>query len=213
MYSKYENIKAAELVTRYGCYTIKQCIKIAEDMFGWTVIYGDTDSIFVSSNVHLNQSITENNRKMQRLIDLCHNKPLYYSWHTPKHERQYNKTDGKCCIWQVLGPEYKDGKPMPMLPYQSTLFKVLLQLSCMVILIVYLLRAPQLTTWILYLWQKKNSKSTSHKIKHGKYFVFMKNKKQYFGREISINPVKTLILLNQSMPIRPRLFSHVTALQ
>jgi DNA polymerase elongation subunit (family B) len=51
MYSKYENIKAAELVTRYGCYTIKQCIKIAEDMFGWTVIYGDTDSIFVSSNV------------------------------------------------------------------------------------------------------------------------------------------------------------------
>ena len=50
-YSKYENVKAAELVTRYGRYTIKQCIKIAEDMFGWTVIYGDTDSIFVSNNV------------------------------------------------------------------------------------------------------------------------------------------------------------------
>ena len=50
-YSKYENVKAAELVTRCGRYTIKQCIKIAEDMFGWTIIYGDTDSIFISSIV------------------------------------------------------------------------------------------------------------------------------------------------------------------
>ncbi|MPZ06070.1 MAG: hypothetical protein GEU26_06570 [Nitrososphaeraceae archaeon] len=50
-YSKYENVRAAELVTRYGRYTIKQCIKIAEDMFSWNIIYGDTDSIFVSSVV------------------------------------------------------------------------------------------------------------------------------------------------------------------
>lgn len=50
-YSKYENVKAAELVTRYGRYTTKQCIKIAEDMFSWNIIYGDTDSIFVSSVV------------------------------------------------------------------------------------------------------------------------------------------------------------------
>jgi DNA polymerase I len=50
-YSKYENIKAAELVTRYGRYTIKQCIKIAQNMFGWNIIYGDTDSIFVNSMI------------------------------------------------------------------------------------------------------------------------------------------------------------------
>jgi DNA polymerase elongation subunit (family B) len=44
-------IKAAELVTRYGRYTINQCIKIAKDMFGWNIIYGDTDSIFANSTL------------------------------------------------------------------------------------------------------------------------------------------------------------------
>jgi DNA polymerase I len=63
-HSKYENIKAAELVTRYGRYTIKQCIKIAEDMFGWTIIYGDTDSIFVSSIV--------SEIDKQLFIDICY---------------------------------------------------------------------------------------------------------------------------------------------
>ncbi|MGH9988714.1 MAG: DNA polymerase domain-containing protein, partial [Nitrososphaeraceae archaeon] len=62
-HSKYENVKAAELVTRYGRYTIKQCIKIAEDMFGWTIIYGDTDSIFVDS------AITEVDKQL--FIDVC----------------------------------------------------------------------------------------------------------------------------------------------
>ena len=63
-YSKYENVKAAELVTRYGRYTIKQCIKIAEDVFGWTIIYGDTDSMFVSSYV------SEVDRQL--FIDICY---------------------------------------------------------------------------------------------------------------------------------------------
>ena len=63
-YSKYENVKAAELVTRYGRYTIKQCIKIAEDMFGWTIIYGDTDSIFISSIV------SEVDRRL--FVDTCY---------------------------------------------------------------------------------------------------------------------------------------------
>ncbi|MGH9982334.1 MAG: DNA polymerase domain-containing protein [Nitrososphaeraceae archaeon] len=63
MYSKYENIEAAELVTRYGRYIIKQCVKIAEDMFGWNIIYGDTDSIFVNS------AITEVDKQL--FIDVC----------------------------------------------------------------------------------------------------------------------------------------------
>jgi DNA polymerase alpha subunit A len=50
-FSKYENVKAAELVTRYGRYTIKQCIKIAREIFKWDIIYGDTDSIFVNINI------------------------------------------------------------------------------------------------------------------------------------------------------------------
>lgn len=45
-FSKYENVNAAELVTRYGRYSIKKCVEIAEKMFKWNVIYGDTDSIF-----------------------------------------------------------------------------------------------------------------------------------------------------------------------
>jgi DNA polymerase, archaea type len=49
-FSKYENLKAAELVTRYGRYIIKQCIRIAREMFKWDVIYGDTDSIFVNNS-------------------------------------------------------------------------------------------------------------------------------------------------------------------
>ena len=73
----------------------------------------------------LDQSITENSREMQRIIDLCHNKPLYYSWHAPKHEQKYLKTNGQCCLWHVLGPETKDGKDMPMLPYQNVLYRAL----------------------------------------------------------------------------------------
>jgi len=66
---------------------------------------------------------TENSREMQRLIDPCHNKPLYYSWHAPKHEQKYHKTNGNCCIWHILGPETKDGRDMPMLPYQKVLYQ------------------------------------------------------------------------------------------
>lgn len=49
MFAKYENVKAAELVTRYGRYTIQHCKKIAEKVFGWEVIYGDTDSLFINN--------------------------------------------------------------------------------------------------------------------------------------------------------------------
>jgi hypothetical protein len=55
----------------------------------------------------LDQSITENSREMERLVSLCYNKPLYYSWHAPKHEQKYKSTKGQCCLWHVLGPELK----------------------------------------------------------------------------------------------------------
>ena len=38
--------------------------KIAEDVFGWTIIYGDTDSMFVSSYV------SEVDRQL--FIDICY---------------------------------------------------------------------------------------------------------------------------------------------
>ncbi len=37
---KYENLQTAELVTRYGRYTISEIRKIASDMFVWDLIYG-----------------------------------------------------------------------------------------------------------------------------------------------------------------------------
>jgi len=58
-FSKYENVKAAELVTRYGRYTIKQCVRIAREKFRWDVIYGDTDSIFVNNSNSIGQDDIE----------------------------------------------------------------------------------------------------------------------------------------------------------
>ncbi len=45
-YAKYENVAMAELVTRYGRYTLRQIVNIAASEFGLQVIYGDTDSVF-----------------------------------------------------------------------------------------------------------------------------------------------------------------------
>ena len=64
-FSKYENVKAAELVTRYGRSTIKQCVKIAKEVFKWDVIYGDTDSIFV------NNSDTISEEDIKEFIETC----------------------------------------------------------------------------------------------------------------------------------------------
>ena len=67
-FAKYESLEAAELVTRYGRYTIKQIIKIATDMFGWDLIYSDTDSAFtISSN---NDLFSETNINL--FLDTCH---------------------------------------------------------------------------------------------------------------------------------------------
>lgn len=62
-FSKYENVKAAELVTLMGRYILGQAIKISTDLFGWNVIYGDTDSIFC------NNKITEQDRELFK--DTC----------------------------------------------------------------------------------------------------------------------------------------------
>ena len=67
-FAKYENLEAAELVTRYGRDTIKQIRKIASDMFGWDSIYGDTDSIFATaSNMDLFSEANVN-----FFLDTCH---------------------------------------------------------------------------------------------------------------------------------------------
>jgi len=45
-FAKYEDLATAELIVRYGRYTIRKIIEIANSMFGWDSIYSDTDSVF-----------------------------------------------------------------------------------------------------------------------------------------------------------------------
>ena len=48
-FAKYENVLAAELVTRFGRFTIQECAKIAKKFMKWEIIYGDTDSLFINN--------------------------------------------------------------------------------------------------------------------------------------------------------------------
>ena len=50
-FSKYENVLEGELITRFGRWTIQECAKIAKEILGWNVIYGDTDSLFIDSEI------------------------------------------------------------------------------------------------------------------------------------------------------------------
>jgi DNA polymerase, archaea type len=49
-FAKYENVLAAELVTRFGRVTIQKCAKIAKKLMKWDIIYGDTDSLFINNS-------------------------------------------------------------------------------------------------------------------------------------------------------------------
>ena len=54
-FAKYENVKAAELVTRFGQLTIKECARIAKETMHWDIIYGDTDSLFINNSENINE--------------------------------------------------------------------------------------------------------------------------------------------------------------
>jgi hypothetical protein len=45
-FAKYEDLPTAELIVRYGRHTIRKIVEIANTMFGWDIIYSDTDSVF-----------------------------------------------------------------------------------------------------------------------------------------------------------------------
>ncbi len=55
-FAKYENVKAAELVTRFGQLTIKECARIAKETMHWEIIYGDTDSLFINNSENIIES-------------------------------------------------------------------------------------------------------------------------------------------------------------
>ena len=42
-----------------------------------------------------------------------------------QHRQEDIRTKGQCCFWHIIKPPQKDGRDMPVLPYQKTLYDAL----------------------------------------------------------------------------------------
>ena len=69
-YFKYYDPRVAELVTSFGRYTFTKMMEIAQD-FGFTVLYGDTDSIFVNGLGKLNNNDCDCEIDARKFIERC----------------------------------------------------------------------------------------------------------------------------------------------
>jgi hypothetical protein len=49
----------------------------------------------------------------------------FWIWDRIKHKESDRITKGECCFWHIIKPPQKDGRDMPVLPYQKTLFDAL----------------------------------------------------------------------------------------
>jgi hypothetical protein len=50
----------------------------------------------------------------------------FYRWTDENHRTLAKPIDSRtCCFWHWIGPPHKDGEPMPCLPYQRLLHKLL----------------------------------------------------------------------------------------
>lgn len=66
-FAKYNNLQAAEMVTRYGRYILRQIVQMAANEFGFTVTYGDTDSVFIVG-VNNNDNDNDNDNELDMFI-------------------------------------------------------------------------------------------------------------------------------------------------
>jgi hypothetical protein len=60
-------------------------------------------------------------------IDLqakLHDKP-FWIFDKEEHRQEHIRTGGQCCFWHGIGCSQKDGKDMPVLPYQKILYDTL----------------------------------------------------------------------------------------
>jgi hypothetical protein len=54
------------------------------------------------------------------------NKPFWiFDNDKEQHRQEYIRTEGQCCFWHGIGCPQKDGKDMPVLPYQKILYDAL----------------------------------------------------------------------------------------
>jgi hypothetical protein len=68
----------------------------------------------VQSNGSIYSNIEEN----------LQNKPLWI-FDKEQHRQEHIRIGGQCCFWHGIGCPQKDGKDMPVLPYQKTLYEAL----------------------------------------------------------------------------------------
>src|SRR5215207_4122316 len=74
-------------------------------------------------------------------------KSFYFSWNSKNHERRGQTSKGDCCFYHILGAAQKDGKDMPLLPYQQLLYQQLQQQKC---IWIKKSRGLGVTTFFLY---------------------------------------------------------------
>ena len=101
-FAKYENVIAAELVTRYGRATIKECVRIAKEEMNWNVIYGDTDSLFINNISEITLA------SIQQFIEKCKAR-ANVTIELDKVYRQLLMSGKKNYLGYI--PESKDGDP------------------------------------------------------------------------------------------------------
>jgi hypothetical protein len=49
----------------------------------------------------------------------------FYIWPETNHKVRYKNSNGQCCFYHLLGPEKKDGRDMPLLPWQQLFWRML----------------------------------------------------------------------------------------
>ena len=50
---------------------------------------------------------------------------LFWIWDQQQHKQEDIRTKGQCCFWHIIKCPQKDGRDMPVLPYQKTLYDAL----------------------------------------------------------------------------------------
>jgi hypothetical protein len=70
------------------------------------------------------QSNTNGQKNPIELTLALQDKP-FWIFDKEQHRQEYIRTNGKCCFWHAIGCPQKDGRDMPVLPYQKTLYEAL----------------------------------------------------------------------------------------
>jgi hypothetical protein len=71
------------------------------------------------------QKVVQSNGQTSTSIDLqskLEGKP-FWIFDREQHRQENIRTGEQCCFWQGIGCPQKDGKDMPVLPYQKILYE------------------------------------------------------------------------------------------